>query len=50
MLEPVEEGMGRLVAVDSTVGAGHKRLAADAACAVKLYMWSLQTVGTVAAL
>ena len=36
VLEPVEEGMGRLVAVDGTVGAGHKLLVADAACAVKL--------------
>ena len=38
VLEPVEEGMDRLepVAVDGTVEAGHERLAADAACAVKL--------------
>ena len=30
------EGMGRLVAEDSTVGAGHKRLAEAAELAVKL--------------
>ena len=35
VLEPVEEGMDRLVAVDGTVGAGHKRLAADVAHAAK---------------
>ena len=36
VLEPVGEGIDRLVAVDGTVGAGHKRLAVDTAFVVRL--------------